>query len=363
MKRMILPHIFASFVSRSSHFWKRTMPITRTSSSHVIGNNRSNQRLFSSAVDVDKDVQLMEDILYRVRQVNYMPPHIQNDLFEFRVENKSLGKIRPKAAELLCKTRVDGNAIFQVAEEQDAKPFVTLTNHAGNSFESRSAAVAGVTEQLRRDGVVKGWRDELYPIKEHFYMEPLFAMERAAVPMLGALEYGVHINGIVKTDNGETKMWLARRSPTKSKYPGMLDHIVAGGVPHGVSLFDNVIKECMEEAGIPESVTRDGVRSAGAISYETYSRAADTVTRAVLFCYDLTLPQSFAPMPVDGEVEEFFLVSIEQLKAMMAKTNNDPIKPNCYSVIIDYLLREGHLSPEIPGYLDVIRELRSGDCS
>ena len=55
-------------------------------------------------------------------------------------------------------------------------------------------------------------------------------------------------------------MWMARRSPTKSKYPNMLDHIVAGGQPVGIGLMDNVVKECMEEAGIPEDVTRAGIR-------------------------------------------------------------------------------------------------------
>jgi hypothetical protein len=36
-----------------------------------------------------------------------------------------------------------------------------------------------------------------------------------------------------------------------------------------------------------------------------------------------------------------------------------PSSPNCYPVIIDYLLRKGHVSPDVPGYLDVLRELRS----
>jgi hypothetical protein len=40
----------------------------------------------------------------------------------------------------------------------------------------------------------------------------------------------------------------------------------------------------------------------------------------------------------------------------------DPIKPNCYLVIIDFLVRRGFVSPDTPGYLDLVRELRSGDC-
>ena len=144
--------------------------------------------------------------------------------------------------------------------------------------------------------------------------------------------------------------------------PGMLDHIVAGGVPFGLSLMDNVVKECMEEAGIPEHLVRAGIRPAGAISYATYNNRTDTVTRAVLFNYDLDLPTDFVPTAVDGEVEEFFLWSIDELFASMASEDRDPIKPNCYVVIIDYLMRAGYLSPEVPGYLDVLRELRSGEC-
>ena len=82
----------------------------------------------------------------------------------------------------------------------------------------------------------------------------------------------------------------------------------------------------------------------------------------VLFCYDLYLPASFVPTPVDGEVEQFYVYSVDQLMESMASDCVDPIKPNCYSVIIDFLLRHGYLSPETPGYLDVLRELRSGVC-
>lgn len=40
--------------------------------------------------------------------------------------------------------------------------------------------------------------------------------------------YGVHINGYVNID-GEKYLWVAKRSDTKQTFPGMLDHIVAGG--------------------------------------------------------------------------------------------------------------------------------------
>jgi isopentenyldiphosphate isomerase len=310
---------------------------------------------------VSTEAQTVQDMLFRVREINRMPDDIRRSLLNFEVDGVFLGKIRLAVADLLWSVDVE-SPVFELKEGAKGR-YLTLASSAGNSFEERTLAVARVTERLRDEGVVHGWRDELYPITGSFYDEPLFLMERAAVPLLGALEYGVHINGVVRDEaTGETKMWMARRSATKSKYPGMVDHIVAGGQPAGMSLMDNVVKECMEEAGIPEAVTRAGIQAVGAISYETYQPRTDTVTRAVMFNFDLHLPQDFQPAPVDGEVQEFFLWSIDEILQSMAKDNNDPIKPNCYAVIIDYLLRNGHVSPETPGYLDVLRELRSGDC-
>jgi 8-oxo-dGTP pyrophosphatase MutT (NUDIX family) len=175
------------------------------------------------------------------------------------------------------------------------------------------------------------------------------------------------------TNKEELKMWMARRSRTKSKYPSYLDHIVAGGQPAGLGLMENVLKECMEEAGISKDTTLQGIKSSGAVSYETFEPSGRTkdssfhydgvVSRAVLFCYDLELPKDFIPTVVDGEVEEFFTWTTDQLLLSTKENYHDPIKPNCYLVIIDYLLRQGVISPESRGYLDIVRELRGGLCA
>jgi len=273
--------------------------------------------------------------------------------------------------------------VFQtIASKEKYNTILTLTKEAGTTCQSRTKAIMSIMEQLRDDGHITGWRNELYPIAEGFYDEPLLLMERAATSFVGAIEYGVHINGLVRSssendDQSTTKMWMARRSKTKSKYPGMLDHIVAGGQPANMGLMDNVIKECMEEAGVPTDVVKRGIKSVGAISYETFvvqqpttnddegddPRMVDgVISRVVLFCYDLELPSDFVPKVVDGEVESFFLWNMEEVMECIRKDYNDPMKPNCYPVVIDYLMRSGYVSPETVGYLDVLRELRSGDC-
>ena len=297
------------------------------------------------------------------------------------------------ASEQLQGDAVPSGPVFELASDCGGT-YLTLSEEAsGTTPESRTRAVAAVMEELRRGGIIPGWRDELYPVSDSFYDPPLFLIERAATDLLGILGYGVHVNGILLPEeqrhgqgqssngNGEDGapallplMWMARRSETKSKYPGMLDHVVAGGQPAGLGLVENVIKECEEEAGIPPELAKPGVdlHPVGVVSYEEATKhehpdergggSFHTISRVVLFNYDLHLPGDFVPKPVDGEVEEFFLWSVDQIKESMAPEYPDPIKPNCYLVIIDYLLRKGYVSPETEGYLDVFRELRSGDC-
>ncbi len=323
--------------------------------------NKENKTLY---VPTEDEKSIVQDMLYRIRECNDVPHDVKDNLKDFVVGKEKVGKVTEKVASLLCASTPDGrDAVFKI---NDSDGSLTLTGAAGDTVEQRSDAVMCVMQNLRSQGVITGWRDELYPLSKGFYDEPLLFVERASAPFLGMQQYGVHINGIVKV-NKEEKMWIARRSKTKSKYPGMLDHIVAGGQPAGLSLMENVLKECAEEAGISEDITLDGIHAVGAVSYEQFEASNNdaydgVISRSLLFNYDLYLPDDFLPKVVDGEVEDFFLWTVDDIMESMKREYEDPIKPNCYLVIIDYLLRKGYLSPEIPGYLDVLRELRGGYC-
>ena len=84
----------------------------------------------------------------------------------------------------------------------------------------------------------------------------MLVVERAAAALLGIKCYGVHMNGYVRGGDGQKSLWVARRSPSKATFPGMLDHLVAGGQPYGIGCADNLVKECWEEACIPERLAR-----------------------------------------------------------------------------------------------------------
>jgi hypothetical protein len=62
----------------------------------------------------------------------------------------------------------------------------------------------------------------------------------------------------------------------------------------------------------------------------------------------------------DGEVESFMRLPIAEVADLVA--NTDEFKDNCNLVIIDFLIRHGHIVPEQPGYLALLAGMRQGDC-
>ncbi|KAH7853520.1 hypothetical protein Vadar_003513 [Vaccinium darrowii] len=239
------------------------------------------------------------------------------------------------------------------------------SHHAGNhvtlhpmlvTAEERTTAVADVVKRLGAE-LIPGTRNELYPVTSSFGTSVFFSLERAAAPYFGIKAYGVHMNGYVERA-GKKYLWIGKRSERKQTYPGMLDHLVAGGLPHGIACGDNIVKECEEEAGIPSSISMEAI-PVGAVSYMDID--GYRYKRDVLFCYDLKLPEGFIPENQDGEVESFKLIPVADVANVIKKT--EYFKPNCNLVIMDFLFRHGFIRPEQFGYLKLLQSLRSGDCS
>ncbi len=261
----------------------------------------------------------------------------------FRVEGREVGLVKAR-----------------VADEIAAFPDVFVVDGAQITLapgldtpEIRTEAVNSVLRALAETGVVKNWRNELYPVAAGFAEPALFAVERAAAALFGIRAYGVHLNGFVRRRDG-VRMWVGRRAEDRPVSPGKLDQIVAGGQPAGLGLMDNLIKECAEEASIPSGLARKSV-PVGAVSYVL--ERPEGLRRDVLFNYDLELPADFTPVNTDGEIASFELMSLEQVAAIVH--DSDDFKFNCSLVVIDFLIRHGVIGPEHPEYLDLQKGLRS----
>ncbi len=230
---------------------------------------------------------------------------------------------------------------------------ISLTDRL-DSYAARTEAMAAVLGELKTRDLIPGWRDEPYPAGVSFTTPALFEMERAAVSLFGVKGYGVHLNGFVH-DGEQTKLWVGKRSLSKPTGPGKLDQLVAGGQPAGMSLKENLIKECAEEANIPADIAARA-KPTGTVSYLT-SRP-EGLRDDLLFIFDLELPADFLPNNTDGEVDAFYLWPIEEICEKIQQT--DEFKFNCGLVVIDFLVRHGHIEADHPDYADIVAGLHQG---
>lgn len=157
-----------------------------------------------------------------------------------------------------------------------------------------------VIRKLGHEGFIPGWRNENYRIAD------LFDIERAAARPFGLATHAVHVNGIAGR-----KMWLARRAATKPIDPGMLDNLVGGGVPAGLSLMETLIKESWEEAGVPAELARTAQRGGDA---KILREVPEGVQAETVHVFDLSLPEGFEPRNQDGEVSEVKLYSFAEVR-------------------------------------------------
>jgi 8-oxo-dGTP pyrophosphatase MutT (NUDIX family) len=277
-----------------------------------------------------------------LRHVLALNPPVSEVFVPWSVAHKRVGWLRPDLAQRLR----DWDQVF--VEQAGG-----LELHPGlETFERRTEALAEVTRVLHREAIVPNLLEEPYPVTAAGRDAALCSIDRGSVAQFGVRSFGQHLNGYVY-HAGEMWMWVGRRARDRKIFPGALDQVVAGGLPHGVSLIDNLVKECHEEAGMPESLARK-VRPVGAL---TYNRTTDRGFRPdVLYCYDLDMPPEFTPRNTDGEVEEFLLLPVGEVARLVRET--DEFKLNCNLVIIDFLVRHGLLGPEHPEYLAITTGLR-----
>jgi 8-oxo-dGTP pyrophosphatase MutT (NUDIX family) len=241
-------------------------------------------------------------------------------------------------------------AIISVSFRQETDAL--YWNCPANDFVTRNQAMDELTETLLTAKLLPYRHGELYPVTTGHRDQPLFLMDRALVPYFGVRAFGQHMNGYIRR-NGEIHMWIARRSLQKPQEPGKLDNMVAGGLPWGLDLDENLTKECWEEAGIPAELAAQA-HATGYISYRCETERG--LKPDTMYCYDLELPDDFTPHCTDGEVEEFYLWPLERVAQQVH--NTDDVKLNCNLVIIDFLIRHGYITEEHSEYADLVAGLR-----
>ncbi|MEQ8390906.1 MAG: DUF4743 domain-containing protein [Thalassospira sp.] len=267
----------------------------------------------------------------------------------FRIGDHAVGAMRSEFATALIALGPDfvrdGNGEYGFAAH------ITTLEH-------RNAALATAVASLRDQGLIKRLHGEKFDIRNSLADAPLCQLDRFAMPYFGCRSWGVHMNGFVRKSAG-IHMWIAHRAKDKPTYPGMLDNMVAGGQPTGLGFRQNMIKECAEEAGIPEHLSQN-VLPIGAVSY--LYETDEGLKPDVMINFDLELPEDFIPQCADGEVDRFELLPLAEVAQIVQ--SGFAFKFNCALVVIDFLIRHGHLTADNePSYCELVAGLhRPSNC-
>ncbi|MCW9032931.1 MAG: DUF4743 domain-containing protein [Alphaproteobacteria bacterium] len=258
------------------------------------------------------------------------------DIQKFVVAGQSVGWIKPSVFE-----RIKAYPEIFLFENQ-----TIILNPKLTTCEERTDALARVVKDLYEEEFFPRWVDEPFKIATSWAAPTLATIERAAAQIFGIVSYGIHLNGYVR-DGDQIKMWVGHRAKDRLVQPGKLDQLMAGGQPEDLTLEENLVKECKEEAGMSAELALQA-RPIGAMSYAFDHQHKHGLRRDVLFNYDLELSPDFIPHCTDGEQEEFYLWPLEQVAEIVHDTED--FKYNCAMVVIDFLIRHGYIKPDHPEY-------------
>jgi len=204
----------------------------------------------------------------------------------------------------------------------------------------RDARLAQIHARLHAQGLVVGWRDEPYPLRDRSGGEHGI-IERAASRFWGMLTLGAHCNGYVADPTGRpTHLWIARRSYSKPTDPGRLDNLIGGGVPAGQSPREAVIREGWEEAGLSPAQMA-GLVTGGLIDLEC--DIAEGRQHERLHVFDLELPPGRVPVNQDGEVAEHRVMTVAEA---IARAAAGELTTDAALATLDFAVRRRLIEPD-----------------
>jgi isopentenyldiphosphate isomerase len=276
-----------------------------------------------------------------IQRVNACNSANTSNYLLFVIDDRQVGWIKPAFARQLA----DWPRVFSLNDKS------VRINDAIKGFHKRSEAIDEVIRSLVQKKVIRAYLDEPYPVTAGDRNDAIMTMDRSAGAFFGIRCFGQHLNGYVRRNDG-IHLWIARRAKDRHIEPGKLDNMVAGGLPWHISLEENLIKECAEEAGMSASLASHA-RAVGTVSY--LAESVNGIKPDTLYCYDIELPEDFTPVCTDGEVESFHLMPVEEV--MQIIRDSEDFKPNCNLVILDFLVRHGLLKPEEKGYTNLVSSL------
>lgn len=203
----------------------------------------------------------------------------------------------------------------------------------------RNSVLARINAELRCQGLILAWRDELFDIVDPASGEHLCHTERAAARFWGTLTRGAHANRYLAGPDGRpTHLWIARRSSNKATDPGLFDNLIGGGVPQGQTPSETLVREGYEEAGLSPELC---MKACAASVLRLHRDITEGLQLEDLHAFDLRLPTGLTPINQDGEVEDFACMPVAQALAL---ASTEAMTVDAALVTLDFAIRHGLLT-------------------
>lgn len=185
-------------------------------------------------------------------------------------------------------------------------------------------------------------------------------MERFAGDLFGITARGAHMTMFTRSETDEIKIWVPRRNAHMFTYPNKLDTTVAGGVAAAETPRQNIVREAREEASLAENLVTENVRAAGVLTYVSHFAGIPDGKEAyicpdIVYMFDLEVGADVKPVPEDGEVKEFYLMSVDEIRRALRRGE---FKTNSAVVMLDFFVRHGVITSDSErDYVEIVQRM------
>ena len=168
---------------------------------------------------------------------------------------------------------------------------------------------------LRDANLCGPWRNEQLAVT-NLQGDVVGTVERGAVRVLGITTCAVHLVGLAP----DGRMWVQKRSLNKPNDPGLWDTLMGGMVSATDSLPQALARETWEEAGLYVGALAD-VAHGGHVLFSRPSSEGGGAGYMVerIDWFSAVVPEGMAPVNQDGEVDEFALLPLADVRAQVAQ--------------------------------------------
>lgn len=168
---------------------------------------------------------------------------------------------------------------------------------------------------LRDASLCGPWRNEQLAVTNP-NGDVVGTVERGAVRVLGITTCAVHLVGLAP----DGRMWVQKRSLNKPNDPGLWDTLMGGMLSAADSLPQALARETWEEAGLHVHALADVVHGGHVLFSRPSSegRGAGFMVERIDW-FRAVVPEGMAPDNQDGEVDEFALLPLDEVRAQVAQ--------------------------------------------